>query len=250
MLTPEPRKINRFWACSLIFFKHISFWCLFLNPHLPSYHSNIGVQILAMFNLGTPTLCKMVSKNAYSRVKHEKSEQENTEGADERRVEPEVLATPPQSQARNLSSYTELQFFWDWSRERRVQIHETMAQYTPFGTGGTCEPSIKSRWWSGRRWLIFSAWWKFWCNLGNCQQPVDRRRVDRQRRPPSTKRQKKYSTGAMMGSMGQDNFDSPASQPPHQKPAPSSWTSRTDPTWKNPSSPFPIPAAQPIVSWC
>jgi len=64
-----------------------------------------------MFDLGTPTLCKTVSKNAYSIVKHEKSEQENIEGADERRVKPEVLATPPQSRARNLSSYTELQFF-------------------------------------------------------------------------------------------------------------------------------------------
>ena len=155
MLTTEHRKINIFWARTSISFKHISFWCLFLDPHLPSYHSNIGVQILAMFDLGTPTSCKMVSKNAYSIVKREKSEQENTEGADERRVEPEVLATPPQSQARNLSSYTEPRFFWDWSQERRVQIHEMMVQYRLFGTGETCEPSIKSRWWSGRRWPRF-----------------------------------------------------------------------------------------------
>ena len=30
----------------------MSFWCPFLDPHLTTYHSNIGVHILAMLDLG------------------------------------------------------------------------------------------------------------------------------------------------------------------------------------------------------
>jgi hypothetical protein len=44
MLTNEPRMVNKFWAHGPISFKHMSFWCLFFDLHLPIHHSNIGVQ--------------------------------------------------------------------------------------------------------------------------------------------------------------------------------------------------------------
>ena len=51
MLTIAPRRVSRFWARS-----QISFWHLFLDLHLTTHHSNIGVQIIAMLDLGTSTL--------------------------------------------------------------------------------------------------------------------------------------------------------------------------------------------------
>ena len=32
------------------------FWCPFLDPHLTTYHSNIGVHIIAMLDIATSTL--------------------------------------------------------------------------------------------------------------------------------------------------------------------------------------------------
>ena len=57
MLTFESRMGSIFWACNPISFKRISFLCQFLHPHLTTFHSNIGVQIIVVFNLGTSTLC-------------------------------------------------------------------------------------------------------------------------------------------------------------------------------------------------
>ena len=37
------RMVSIFWACSPISFKHMSFWCPFLDPHLIIYHWNIDV---------------------------------------------------------------------------------------------------------------------------------------------------------------------------------------------------------------
>ena len=34
----------------------MSLWCLLLDPHLTTYHSNIGVQIIDIVKLGTSTL--------------------------------------------------------------------------------------------------------------------------------------------------------------------------------------------------
>jgi hypothetical protein len=57
MLTTELRIISIFWACSPISFKHmIYFWCQFLDPHLTTYNSNVGVQIIVVLEWGTSTL--------------------------------------------------------------------------------------------------------------------------------------------------------------------------------------------------
>ena len=45
-----------FWAWNPISCEHISFWRLVLDPHLPTYHSNIGVYIIAMLEFDTSTL--------------------------------------------------------------------------------------------------------------------------------------------------------------------------------------------------
>ena len=37
----------------------MSSWCMFLDPHLTTYHWNIGVKIMAMLELGTSTLCEI-----------------------------------------------------------------------------------------------------------------------------------------------------------------------------------------------
>ena len=57
------------------FFEHVvesnllSFWCPFLNSHLTTCHSNIGVQIIAMFDLGTSTLAPIEwFSNLYRRM--------------------------------------------------------------------------------------------------------------------------------------------------------------------------------------
>jgi hypothetical protein len=51
ILITEPRMVIRFWACHPIFFEHMYFWCLFLDPpHLTTYQSNIGVQIVTLLD--------------------------------------------------------------------------------------------------------------------------------------------------------------------------------------------------------
>ena len=42
--------VSIFWGSTPIIFKHMSFWCPFFNPHLTTYHSNMGVHILAMLD--------------------------------------------------------------------------------------------------------------------------------------------------------------------------------------------------------
>ena len=59
MLTFELRVVSMIiWARCPIFVKHVMFlWCLFLDSHLRTYHSNICVlQIIAMLNSRTSTL--------------------------------------------------------------------------------------------------------------------------------------------------------------------------------------------------
>ena len=46
MFTSEPRMVGVFWAHSTIYCKHLSFWCMFVDPHLATYFSNIRVQII------------------------------------------------------------------------------------------------------------------------------------------------------------------------------------------------------------
>ena len=48
--------VSVFGACSPIFSKHV-FLVPVLDPHLTTYPSNIGVQILGVLDLGTSTLC-------------------------------------------------------------------------------------------------------------------------------------------------------------------------------------------------
>ena len=52
LLIIELKMVNTFWASSPISYKHMSFWCPFLDPHLITCHSHAGVQIIAMFELG------------------------------------------------------------------------------------------------------------------------------------------------------------------------------------------------------
>ena len=62
MLTIQPRMVSIFSARSPISSKHMmSFWCLFLDPHLTTYSSTIfiGVQIIVEFDLGMCILCKL-----------------------------------------------------------------------------------------------------------------------------------------------------------------------------------------------
>ena len=48
------RIVNIFWACSSnLVFEHIFLESAFLDPHLTAHHSRIGVQIVAMLDLGT-----------------------------------------------------------------------------------------------------------------------------------------------------------------------------------------------------
>ena len=41
MLIIKPRK----YYIAYHIFKHMSFWHLFMGPHLPTYHSSIGLQL-------------------------------------------------------------------------------------------------------------------------------------------------------------------------------------------------------------
>ena len=51
MLTIKSRMISVYWACNPITFRCISFWCMFLDTHLTTYHSNIGVHIRLSFHV-------------------------------------------------------------------------------------------------------------------------------------------------------------------------------------------------------
>ena len=44
ILTIEPRMVDIFWACGLIFFSHMSFWWL-LSHLLTTHHSNMVAQL-------------------------------------------------------------------------------------------------------------------------------------------------------------------------------------------------------------
>ena len=39
----------------LYLLEHMSFWCPFLDPHLPTYHSNISLQIIGVLKFGMST---------------------------------------------------------------------------------------------------------------------------------------------------------------------------------------------------
>ena len=61
MLTMEPRMVNTFEACRPISLKHMMpFWCPFLDPHLTTYHSNIGFQVIAMLDKHLSTLLSIL----------------------------------------------------------------------------------------------------------------------------------------------------------------------------------------------
>lgn len=52
--------VSIFCECSPISFKThgLFFWCLFSDPYLNTYHSNIGVWIIGGLELGTSTLAR------------------------------------------------------------------------------------------------------------------------------------------------------------------------------------------------
>ena len=52
----ECKMVISVWACGPIFSNHMSFWYLFLEPHLTTYHSNIGVRLRQVTELGICTL--------------------------------------------------------------------------------------------------------------------------------------------------------------------------------------------------
>ena len=56
MLAIKPRMTNKLWAWSAISIKHMTSWCLFLDSHLTTHHSNIGVQLRHIAKLNTLTL--------------------------------------------------------------------------------------------------------------------------------------------------------------------------------------------------
>ena len=55
MLTIESRMVSIFSAHCPISFEHV-FLTSTLDPHLTTYHSNIGVHIIVLLELGTSTL--------------------------------------------------------------------------------------------------------------------------------------------------------------------------------------------------
>ena len=69
MLTIELRMVSTFWARTPISFKHKSFWCPFVDPHLTPYHQNIGVQIIAKLELGMSTLHCLHGQMVFNTVK-------------------------------------------------------------------------------------------------------------------------------------------------------------------------------------
>ena len=65
-LTIEPRIINIIWACKPIPFKHVSFWYLFMEAHLTTYHSNTFVIIT--YNMWLNKVCLPYWLNWMSRL--------------------------------------------------------------------------------------------------------------------------------------------------------------------------------------
>ena len=47
-----PRVVSTFWPCSPSSLKHMSLWCPFVDPYLTTPHSNTGVQIIVVWELG------------------------------------------------------------------------------------------------------------------------------------------------------------------------------------------------------
>jgi hypothetical protein len=43
--------VSVFIACSPISFKHMHVWCEFLDPHLTTHGSHIGVQVIGVFDV-------------------------------------------------------------------------------------------------------------------------------------------------------------------------------------------------------
>ena len=66
MLTIDSRMVNTFQARSPISFKHITFWCMFLDPHLTIYYLNIGVHMIVVLNLGMSILHTFLSQSTSS----------------------------------------------------------------------------------------------------------------------------------------------------------------------------------------
>ena len=60
--------VNKLWACSLISFQHMSFWCPFLDSHPTIHHSNIGASWRLVIELRTSTL--MMGLNMVSDPNH------------------------------------------------------------------------------------------------------------------------------------------------------------------------------------
>ena len=52
----------------MIFFKHMSFWCPFFDSCPTTYHSNIGVQIIAILELDTYTLVIFVCCHHHNHI--------------------------------------------------------------------------------------------------------------------------------------------------------------------------------------
>ena len=62
MLTIELRMVDILRARKLISSKHVSFWCPFLDSHLTTLHSNIGVKLRQVTELGLSTLVAIETK--------------------------------------------------------------------------------------------------------------------------------------------------------------------------------------------
>lgn len=62
MLTIEPKMVATFWANNpRIYYKHMSSWyIMFMNPHLTTHHSSIGVQFKYVIKFGRSTLLRWV----------------------------------------------------------------------------------------------------------------------------------------------------------------------------------------------
>ena len=56
VLTIELEWLACFGHVVLSLLEHMSFWCPFFDSHLSTYHSNIGVQIIVVLELGMSTL--------------------------------------------------------------------------------------------------------------------------------------------------------------------------------------------------
>lgn len=66
MLIIEMKIVNIFWAFGLISFKHMFFYCPFLDPHLITHTSNIGVRSWQGIYLGPLTLIFILPLKTYA----------------------------------------------------------------------------------------------------------------------------------------------------------------------------------------